>query len=126
MALGRSQDKGLGLKLAHTRLLPHIPFEGGIRLTELAELAGITKQSVQALVDELVQAGQLKKTNDPHDGRAKLITYTAQGRKGVLKGLAVFAGLDGELEARLGTSKTKAFERGLDALLLMLNEDADA
>jgi hypothetical protein len=44
----------------------------GMRLTELASLAGLTKQSVGEIVDDLAKLGYLERYPDPTDKRAKL------------------------------------------------------
>ena len=51
----------------------------GMRLTELASLAGLTKQSVGEIVDDLVGLGYIERFPDPTDKRAKLIRLTAKG-----------------------------------------------
>src|SRR5512142_217151 len=51
----------------------------GSRLTELAERAGITKQSMGEIIDVLVQRGYLERIPDPTDGRATLIRRTERG-----------------------------------------------
>src|ERR1700742_1863836 len=54
--------------------------EDGMRLTELATLGGITKQSAGELVDDLVGLGYVERIPDPADRRAKLICLTERGR----------------------------------------------
>ena len=51
-----------------------------MRLTELATLAGMTKQSVGEIVDDLVDLGYVERIPDPADSRAKLICLTEQRR----------------------------------------------
>src|SRR4051794_27670502 len=53
----------------------------GARLTELAQTARITKQSMGALVDALEQSGYVERVEDPDDGRASRVRLTARGRK---------------------------------------------
>src|SRR3954453_6041505 len=55
--------------------------EDGMRLTELATLAGITKQSAGELVDELAESGYVERIPDPDDRRAKLICLTERGEQ---------------------------------------------
>src|ERR1700742_662607 len=52
--------------------------EDGMRLTELATLAGITKQSAGEIVDELARLGYVERIPDPEARRAKLISLTPQ------------------------------------------------
>jgi len=51
----------------------------GSRLTELAERAGITKQSMGELIDAMEQRGYVERIPDPTDGRATLIRRTERG-----------------------------------------------
>jgi len=63
---------------AHSAVLRNISRKGS-RITELAERARITKQSMAELVDYLRERGYLELAPDPADGRAKLVRLTAQG-----------------------------------------------
>jgi DNA-binding MarR family transcriptional regulator len=58
------------------RLSPH-----GIRVTDLAEQARVTKQTAGALVDELQRAGYVERRPDPADARARLVVLTERGRR---------------------------------------------
>src|SRR3954453_20449933 len=51
--------------------------EDGMRLTELAQLADMTKQSIGEIVDDLAERGYVERFPDPDDKRAKLIRLTA-------------------------------------------------
>lgn len=84
--------------------------------------AGITKQSAQQLVDELVAEGYLKRQPDPADGRAKLIVLTPKGIRGVADGISVLGTVEAELAAVVGDRGMAAFARSLDAMLEVLDE----
>jgi DNA-binding MarR family transcriptional regulator len=64
--------------LAQARVFQRIA-PGGSRLTDLAEQAQMTKQSVAGLVDQLERARYVKRLPDPHDGRARLIQVADRG-----------------------------------------------
>lgn len=68
--------------------------EDGLRLTDLATYAGITKQSAGEMVDELVELGYVERTADPNDRRAKLICLTKRGEEAQRVGFGIFAGLE--------------------------------
>lgn len=59
----------------------HNTKEEGSRITELAAIAKITKQSMSALVAQLEVTGYVKKKADPSDKRAWLLVLTAKGKK---------------------------------------------
>lgn len=53
----------------------------GIRVTDLAEQAGVTKQTAGALIDDLERGGYVVRRPDPADARARLVVLSARGRK---------------------------------------------
>ena len=65
---------------AHGAVLRNIAREGS-RVTEMAERAGMTKQSMAELIEYLRARGYVELARDPSDGRAKLARLTAQGWK---------------------------------------------
>lgn len=67
-----------GIAIAHAIVLPHIDREG-TRLTVLAERAGMTKQSMTQIIQELEQHNYLSRSCDPTDKRAQVITINDKG-----------------------------------------------
>jgi DNA-binding MarR family transcriptional regulator len=56
-----------------------------MRLTELAALAGVTKQSMAEMTAAMEAAGYIERIPDPTDARARLLRLTKKGRSaGVL------------------------------------------
>ena len=112
-AIARVQASGAtGFRAAHTRLLPHISPEG-IRLTDLADRVGITKQAVGKLVDDLEAQGVVVREPDPDDGRALRVRYTDRGTAALLHGLGILAGLEQEVATSVGKRRM----RQLNAIL---------
>jgi DNA-binding MarR family transcriptional regulator len=99
-------------RLVHHNVMAHVTYEG-LRLTELAEKAGITKQAMSELVLDLEQLGYLTRTADPHDGRAKLIGFTDKGRAAVREAMRAFA----EMESALGERSLRSLRKGLLTIL---------
>ncbi len=66
------------LTLAQCRLAQRLS-PSGIRLTDLAEQAGVTKQTAGALVDELERHGYVLRRPDPDDARARRVVLTERG-----------------------------------------------
>lgn len=64
---------------AHHPVFENIDAQG-TRLTVLAARTGMTHQSMGELVEALERRGYLKRSNDPLDGRARLVRLTARGR----------------------------------------------
>jgi DNA-binding MarR family transcriptional regulator len=68
------------LSAAHVGLWRYPGLEG-VRPSQLADRAGITKQSVNDLLGHLEGHGYLLRVPDPVDGRARVIRLTAKGRR---------------------------------------------
>src|SRR5687767_8632491 len=60
------------LRPAHLTVFQHIAADTGSRLTDLADRALMTKQSMGYLVDYLEAHGYVARGPDPADGRARL------------------------------------------------------
>jgi DNA-binding MarR family transcriptional regulator len=89
------------LRPAHTAVFQHIE-AGGSRLTDLAERAQITKQSMGYLIDYLEQRGYLERRPNPSDRRAALISLTDRGWEQIRAALRIIATIEEEWGSRLG------------------------
>ncbi|GAA2868236.1 winged helix DNA-binding protein [Pseudonocardia halophobica] len=78
---------------------------GGSRTTELAEQAGITKQSASFLVDQLERAGYVERVPDPADGRARLVRVAERGARSVEVSRGIVAEVEAEWTAHLGARR---------------------
>ncbi len=79
--------------------------EEPLRLTELATLAGMTKQSIGEVIDNLVALGYVKRIPDPQDRRAKLICLTDRGEEAQKTGLALFTKVEQRWAKRYGPER---------------------
>lgn len=68
------------IRPAHARALRYID-DRGARITEMAESAHMTKQSMSNLVAYLVANDYLDFEPDPEDQRAKRVVLTSKGKK---------------------------------------------
>jgi DNA-binding MarR family transcriptional regulator len=89
------------VRRAHNAVFVFVPAEG-IRLTDLAEVADLSKQAMGELVDELVGKGYFQKVPDPTDRRAKLIVWAERGEKAHRATMEVFGHLERELAEHVG------------------------
>jgi DNA-binding MarR family transcriptional regulator len=87
---------------------------GGLRLTVLAEMAGMTKQSVGEIVDDLEARGYVKRIPDPDDKRAKIICLTDRGERAQATGLALFAKVEKQWAKRFGAERIAAVRELLE------------
>jgi DNA-binding MarR family transcriptional regulator len=103
------------IRPAHTAVFQHIKAEGS-RVSELAERAQLTKQSMSYLVDYLEQRGYLERRPDPTDRRAALICLTDRGWDEVRVALRIIAEIEEEWARRLGRRRMAHLRELLAAL----------
>ena len=95
----------------------------GSRLTDLAERARMTKQSVGEVTSDLEQRGYVERVPDPTDGRAKIIRLTERGRVAQALGVGLIDELEQEWAERFGADRVAALR---DALEVITGERVDA
>jgi DNA-binding MarR family transcriptional regulator len=105
------------VRYAHGNVFQYLD-DDGTRVSDLAQRAGMTKQSMAQLVEHLERHGYLERIADPADGRAKLVRTTTRGGEVFAVVREYVAEVEARLDARLGTAKLQR----LRALLRELNE----
>jgi DNA-binding MarR family transcriptional regulator len=119
----RLSDLGYGeVRPAHYAVFQSLRPEGS-RLTELAERAGMTKQSMGYLVDHLEQAGYLRRVPDPQDQRAQIIRITPKAKKYDEAVEAVIEELHAAWAGRIGRAKFGRLRELLGELVGALRDD---
>jgi DNA-binding MarR family transcriptional regulator len=109
-------EAGFGdVRPAHTAVFQHIDADGS-RLTDLAERAQITKQSMGYLVDYLEDRGYLERRPDPNDRRVALICLTDRGWDEIKAALAIIADVEDEWARRLGKARMRELRKALAEL----------
>lgn len=88
----------------------------GSRLTDLAERARMTKQSVGEVTSDLAQRGYLERVPDPSDGRAKIIRLTERGREAQALGRELIDEIEAEWAERFGAERVAALRDALEAI----------
>ena len=88
----------------------------GSRITDLAAHAGMTKQSMSALVYQLEEYGYLKRKNDPLDARAVLFILTEKGQLLKSKAQQLNYQFEKRWEKKLGASRYQDFRQMLERL----------
>ena len=88
----------------------------GLRLTELAERANMTKQSVGEIVDDLAARGYVERVPDPEDRRAKLICLTERGEEAQTYGLQLFAEVERRWAERFGAERIATLRETLEEI----------
>lgn len=87
------------------------PGGDGSRVTDLAEQAGITKQTAGFLVDQLERAGYGERVPDPADGRARLVRITERGAQSVAASAGIVAEVEAEWTAHIGVRRMDQLRR---------------
>jgi DNA-binding MarR family transcriptional regulator len=106
---------------AHFTVFQHMPPEG-IRLTDLADAALLTKQSMGYLVDDLEALGYVERVSDQTDRRAKVVRLTERGREVEETVRQVIRRIEADWAARLGEDEYRHLLRLLRALIASLEE----
>lgn len=114
------------VRRAHNAVFRHLPADG-VRLTELADAAGISKQAIGELVDELERKGYVERHPDPSDGRAKLIVAAPRGELAHAATLRIFRAIEDELTEVAGDAALEQVRTTLDRLfrVVVLGRDGD-
>ena len=94
------------------RFLSLIPGEGA-RVTDLARLAGMTKQALGQRVDLLEPLGYIEVTPDPADRRVRRISRTAAGDRVVVDVNELYQHLDAYWRGVLGTRRFETFRSAM-------------
>src|SRR6185369_15587418 len=89
----------------------------GLRLTELAKVSRITKQSMSALVSELESAGCVTRAPDANDARAMRIRLTARGRRYGTEVRAFAQQTESEWAEHIGAQRVEQVREALHILL---------
>jgi DNA-binding MarR family transcriptional regulator len=88
----------------------------GSRLTDLAERAGMTKQTVGEVTSDLERLGYLERVPDPLDGRAKIIRLTERGREAQAVGRRLIDEVEREWAERYGEERVAALRDALETI----------
>jgi DNA-binding MarR family transcriptional regulator len=103
------------LRGSHRRLLQMIPPEG-IRITDLARRADMTKQALGEFMDWLEQAGFVASGRDPADGRVRLITRTEQGDAAAIEAQHAIDAVERNWRTEIGAARYDAMKEVLRQL----------
>jgi len=100
---------------AHSALLRDVG-EDGSRPRELAAHAGVTRQAVTKLVDELERLDLVRRDPDPDDGRGVIVRYTDRGRAGVAIARERMLALERDYAAQVGADRWAEVRSTLETL----------
>jgi DNA-binding MarR family transcriptional regulator len=111
-----AEDWG-GLRQSHFRFLSYVP-PGGISVTELAVLLGMTKQAAGQFVTQMEGTGHLETRTDPGDRRVRLVARTALGDRTVKTAVARIRRIERAWARRVGAERYEKFREVLTDIAL--------
>ncbi|HET7213214.1 MAG TPA: MarR family winged helix-turn-helix transcriptional regulator [Terriglobia bacterium] len=106
-AIHRRLISGLNAAGFQELRLPHMavllfPGPDGVRPGVLAERAGVSKQAMNQLLGSLEDHGYIVRSNDPREGRARVIRFTKRGHAAYAKIHDILRDIEREWSAELG------------------------
>lgn len=105
-----------GLGISHTNLLANLDMQGN-QIKVLADRAGVTKQAMGHLVDDLEARGYVQREPDPADGRGTLVKFTVRGWQFLQDAYHVKQEIEAEYTEILGEARMKLLRETLETLL---------
>jgi DNA-binding MarR family transcriptional regulator len=112
----RLSEKGItDIRAAHVSVFRELD-EGSPRITEMAKRAGMTKQSMSALVEHLESRGYVQRVPDPKDRRAHLVRLTKKGERVRVFGVRIGREVEKQWQKKLGKKKFEALRATLREL----------
>jgi DNA-binding MarR family transcriptional regulator len=75
------QEAGTNLGPSQTAALATVERHGPLSPSELAQIERIKRPTATRIIGHLEEAGLLERVKDPADGRASILTVTAEGRR---------------------------------------------
>jgi len=106
---------------AFSAVLRNLP-PAGARVSDLAVQAGMTKQSIGYLVDQMVDVALVEVTPDVTDRRANVVKLTSRGTEVVMAIIELSRQFEADCAAQIGEHKMAR----LRVLLTELNRHLDA
>ena len=103
------------LRPSHSCIFRYLDVDGS-KLSELADLSGMSKQAFGEHVANVEALGYVTRVPDPADGRAKLIVPTPRGREALMLGREIFADLEREWAAAIGEERVAALRDTLEEI----------
>ena len=92
------------LRLPHMAVL-QFPGPDGVRPGLLAERAGMSKQAMNQLLGSLESLGYLVRSDEPGQGRTRIVRFTRRGRAAFLKIVDILQDVEREWSAELGAKR---------------------
>jgi DNA-binding MarR family transcriptional regulator len=106
---GRNFSRFAGLRGGQRRILQMIP-PGGIRITDLAQVAGLTKQAAGEFADLLEAGGFAVSGRDARDRRVRLVSRTPTGDEAAAESSRAIAAVEERWREEVGPARYDAMK----------------
>lgn len=103
------------ITLSHLNILRHLNDEG-MKISQLAQDALLSKQLVGRIVKELEQKRYLQISPDPNDQRIKFVRYTAKGKSLISTAIEIISAFEQHYKNLLGNDEYSCFRKQLGLL----------
>jgi DNA-binding MarR family transcriptional regulator len=113
LALSNLAARG-SLSASHIHITRHLALEG-LRLTDLAQRAGVSKQAMGQLVGQCEAWGLVARQDDARDARAWRIVFTSAGLAWLKAFEQAVAQAESELRSAVGDEVATVIAIGLEA-----------
>ncbi len=107
------------ITFALANVLGHLDRNVGVQQTQIADRAGLTKQAVGQFLEELDKLGLIERISNPDDRRARLVRYTAQGKKFLTVADQIKSEIEAEYAAKIGANNLQK----LNDLIFKLHQE---
>lgn len=109
--------KSSGFSMPQFMLLMHIRYKEPYSISDLSEKMDITTAASSQLVDKLVQAELLVRTEDPSDRRSKQVALTDRGKDLIEQGIQERYRWVDELEETLSAEEKEKVVEAMEILM---------
>ncbi|WOO41800.1 MarR family winged helix-turn-helix transcriptional regulator [Rubellicoccus peritrichatus] len=88
---------------------------GSTYSSELARRMGVSRQAINKLLKNLVEASLVTLETDPQKGNTKVIVITETGRELIMQAISELDQMEALLQQRIGKTKATALRKALEA-----------
>lgn len=110
------------LRSTHTALLSNLDIEGS-NLTNIAQRAGMTKQAMGRLADELIKFNYIVRIKDDTDKRALKLMFTPEGLNLMKQSFIVISKIEQRCSTRIGEEQFNMLLNSLEKIVDELEDN---
>jgi DNA-binding MarR family transcriptional regulator len=115
--------RGYAIRSTHTALLSNLD-AGGNKLSVVAARAGMSKQAMGRLADELGTLGYLLSTDDAEDKRSRILRFTTKGWDLMIESFNTLEAIERRYANRIGVERLESLRTILQDLLSSSQSDS--